>query len=181
MAVLIEGISIIIKRKSIEEKYTGGWDSFINCIPNKTFCADDELVRIGFMVPDDVKKYINSLEENNLEYLKNGLAVDLNVVDQLHDSTMKCNWIEIGFINFDNDLNKKIKCCRLKHSKLNQLLTPDGWQYEGSLSNQFGFIPNGEVHKSLKFLRNENGCDVYFNILSGKEVYVGRSVNDKST
>lgn len=33
MAVLIEGISVIIKRKSIEEKYSGGWDSFLNYIP----------------------------------------------------------------------------------------------------------------------------------------------------
>ena len=181
MAVLIEGISVIIKRKSIEKKYSGGWDSFLNCIPNNTFCADDELVRIGFMIPDDVKKYINSLEENNLKYLENEKAIDLIVVDQLHGSTLKCNWIEIGFINLDDNLNIKVKCCRLKNSKLNQLLTPDGWQYDGSLSNQFGFIPNGEVHKSLKYLRNENGYDVYLNILTNKEVYVGRTKNTKST
>jgi len=175
MAVLIEGISVIIKRKSIEEKYSGGWDSFLNCIPNKTFCYDDELVRIGFMVPDDVKKYINSLEENNLTYIEKGRAIDLVVVDQLRNSIVNSNWIEIGFINLDDDLDKKVKCCKLKDSKLNQLLTPDGWQYDGSLSNQFGFIPNAEIHKSLKYLRNENGYDVYLNILTNKEVYVGRT------
>jgi hypothetical protein len=31
------------------------------------------------------------------------------------------------------------------------------------------------VDKSLEFLRREDGLDVYFNKLTGKEVYIGRT------
>jgi hypothetical protein len=56
-----------------------------------------------------------------------------------------------------------------------QLFCPEGWKYEGSLSNHFGFVPTGGEQKSLRFLRREEGMDVYVNALTGKEVYVGRT------
>jgi hypothetical protein len=44
-----------------------------------------------------------------------------------------------------------------------------------SLNRTFGFVPNGELEKSLEFLRHENGSDVFLNKLTGKEVYTGRT------
>ena len=61
MAVLVEGISVIIRRRVIEEKFPGGWDAFVEDVPNETLCADDELARVGFMSPDDVKAYCKKL------------------------------------------------------------------------------------------------------------------------
>ena len=52
---------------------------------------------------------------------------------------------------------------------------PDGWEYEKSLSSSYGFAPSEHIEKGLKFLRHEDGKDVYFNELTGKEVYVGRT------
>ena len=52
---------------------------------------------------------------------------------------------------------------------------PDGWQFESSLSASYGFVPNAATEKALKFLRTENGVDVYWSALSGKEVYIGRT------
>lgn len=54
-------------------------------------------------------------------------------------------------------------------------MTPDGWQYQGSLSQTYAFAPADHVDKSLKFLRHEDGVDVYLNSLTGKEVYLGRT------
>ena len=56
----------------------------------------------------------------------------------------------------------------------NALATPDGWTYDDSLSANFKFVENGESEK-LKFLRHEDGTDVYLDLSRGKEVYVGRS------
>lgn len=47
MAVLVEAISIIIKRNVIEEKFPNGWEGFILEAPNGSLCADDELARVG--------------------------------------------------------------------------------------------------------------------------------------
>jgi len=108
-----------------------------------------------------------------LQYLSDGgAAVDLVVVDQQHGPTTPCNWIEFGFVTVDGH---RLASCRLKGSTSRQLMTPDGWQFERSLSKTFGFVPTGEDDKNLRFLRQENGLDVYWNELTGKEVYVGRT------
>ena len=56
MAVLVEAISVIVRAAAIHQKYPGGWEAFKRIIPNQTLCADNELVRIGFMTPDDVEE-----------------------------------------------------------------------------------------------------------------------------
>ena len=50
MPVLTEGTSVVIRADRLIEKFPGGWDEFKKGVPNKTLCADNELVRVGFMV-----------------------------------------------------------------------------------------------------------------------------------
>jgi len=61
MAVLVEAISVIVRRKAIDHSYPGGWDAFVAEVPNKTLCADDQLARVGFMTPQDVQNFIRAL------------------------------------------------------------------------------------------------------------------------
>jgi len=84
MTVLVEGISVIIKREVIERKFPGGWQAFVRDVPNQTLCADDELARIGFMLPNDVQSYISHLENFGLIFQQNEQAVDMVVADQQH-------------------------------------------------------------------------------------------------
>ena len=43
MAVLVEAISVIVRRNAIESKYRCGWKAFVDDVPNSTLCADDEI------------------------------------------------------------------------------------------------------------------------------------------
>ena len=52
---------------------------------------------------------------------------------------------------------------------------PEGWEWEGSLSQTFAFAPSEEVDKSFTYLGHDNGLDVYFNELSEKVNYVGKT------
>ena len=47
MAVLIEAISVVIRRETIAEKYLGGLDQYIDDCPNNTLCIDEEIVGWG--------------------------------------------------------------------------------------------------------------------------------------
>jgi hypothetical protein len=49
------------------------------------------------------------------------------------------------------------------------------WEFEGSLSQSFGFVPAGDIHERLDFLRHENGSGVFLDRETGKEVYIGRA------
>jgi len=51
MAVLIEGTSVVIRLEAIHRQFPGGWQAFKLAAPNKTLCADNELIRVGFMQP----------------------------------------------------------------------------------------------------------------------------------
>jgi hypothetical protein len=177
MAVLIEGISVVIRTEALLKKYPGGWGAFLAIIPNKTLCSDNELTRVGFMTPQDVGSFINILQQAGLEFQKSGNAIDLVVIDQLRGPTTWCEWIEFGHINMNANGNK-VAVCRLAGSQSMQVVTPNGWKYEGSLSASHGFVSNDDANKNLEFLRNENGVDVYLDKTTGEEVYVGRTSNN---
>ena len=49
MAVLVEGISVLVRKDSVRNKMTGGDARFRLLIPNSTFCEDDQLMRVGFL------------------------------------------------------------------------------------------------------------------------------------
>lgn len=172
MAVIVEAISIILRIDRIHETYPGGWEAFEYDSPNATLCADNEIVRIGFMAPGDVETFLGKLAQRGLVYAKDGKAADLVVVDQIHGPLMECDWLEFGRIDFDGN---RVAACRLKGSQISGLYTPDGWEFETSLSARSGFVPNGSIERSLIFLRREESVDVFLNTLTNQEVYVGRT------
>ena len=174
MAVLIEAISVVVKANALHERFPGGWDEFRKIVPNQTLCADNEVVRVGFMTPVDVEGFVKKLERSGLSFMVDGCAQDMAVVDQARGITTHCDWLEFGRLDLNGD-GQKVAACRLVGSNLDQVVTPIGWRFEGSLSQSYGFVPTEHENKSLTFLRHENGQDVYFNELTGKEVFVGRT------
>ena len=174
MSVLIEAISVVIRADELLKKFPGGWDAFKGIVPNQTLCADNEIVRVGFMTPQDVESFIKKLQRVGLEFLRDGEAIDIAVVDQTRGLTSKCAWLEFSHVNMDGS-GPRIAACRLVGSRVNQVVTPPDWKYEDSLSSTFGFVPSEHAAKGMKYLRHENGLDVYLNPITGQEMYVGRT------
>ena len=69
MAVLIEAISVVVRADVLLQKFPGGWEAFKSIIPNQTLCADNEIVRVGFMSPQDVESFVKKLQDAGLEFL----------------------------------------------------------------------------------------------------------------
>ncbi|HOC57646.1 MAG TPA: hypothetical protein PKI20_18655 [Verrucomicrobiota bacterium] len=174
MAVLIEGISVVLRAEAVLGKYSGGWQGFMAVVANSTLCADGELIRVGFMAPHDTKNFIEALAAHGIIYLREGQAEDLVVVDQQRGFAAPCIWAEFGQVDWQGDPTKKVSACRAVKSTRTELVTPDGWTYEGSLSSRFVFVEAGRVPEFMDFLRHENGLDVYRDLRTGKEVYVSR-------
>ena len=175
MAVLIEAISVVVRVDAIL-RALDNWEAFKALAPNRTLCADSELCRVGFMDPRDVERFIQVLEARDLVFQRDGRAIDIVVVDQLRGPTTRCDWVEFGHVPHESGTGR-IACCRLNGSTLNHVAMPDGWVYEESLSSSHGFVPSEHVESSLRFLRHEDGLDVYRSPLSDQEVYVAREVD----
>ncbi len=167
MAVLIEGISVVARQDAVERKYPGGWAAFAKNPPNNTFCADDSLARVGFMNPDDVRAYVTMLERSGLIFQDEGRAVDFAVVDQSRRPTTPVEWLSLGKI--------EIKGCEITIAWIGEeydggVAFPSGWSPEGALR----FVAADDMDDRMKFLRRENGVEVYLDLRTGKEMYVGR-------
>lgn len=175
MAVLIEGISVVIRCSAIFGRFPGSWPAFRDAVPNKTLCCDNELARVGFMTPDDTKHYVEQLAAYGIVYLSDGKGQDVVVADQQRGMAAPCDWAEFGRIDWNGNPKKQVAACRAVGSQCRQVFTPDGWAYENSLSSQFRFVVNGWVPEFMQFLRREDGLDVYRDLETGKEVFVGRS------
>jgi hypothetical protein len=81
---------------------SGSVASFLNPLPNKTFCSDNELARIGFMSVVDCKSYVESLESAGLILQREGRCVDIVVADQIRGFTMPCDGADFGKVEIEN-------------------------------------------------------------------------------
>lgn len=176
MAVLVEAISVVIRVDAIEARLVGGWEALEAAIPNATACGDGELVRVGFMAPADAEAFVRALEARGLRYLADGAAQDMVVVDQQSGPLVRCDWIEAGRVSLDPAGRERVTIARLVGGQVEGFATPSGWDYATSLSRSFGFSKGVEKPSpGLRFLRHENGLDVYWDALAGKEVFIGRA------
>lgn len=185
MAVLVEAISVIIRRDAINQRFAGGWEAFVDCVPNATLCYDEDLARVGFMAPADVQAFIHRLEVRGLRFLdRHNQAVNIAVADQQRGLMVDCDWLEFAQLNF-MDLGKVGACWLFEGPRLAHgvhlpggsltLATPPGWEYENSLSKEFSFVPDGIEASRLEYLRTEDGVDVYWDNEEEKEVFLGRT------
>ncbi len=156
MAVLCEALSVIIPTQTVEEKFTGERKGFHESIPNRTYCSDGELERVGFLTPDDVGEFIDVLKDGGLTLLKNKECIDFCVIDMNQGPTAKCDWIEFHKISFGEG---KVPIAwlfegeriagdgvYLNPEKPLKLYTPPGWKYENSISDKHQFVPLDEIH-----------------------------------
>ena len=171
MAVLVEAISVVVRREAIDRSFTGGWDSFVSLVPNATLCTDGQLARVGFMDPKAAERFVNSLRSHGLVFLSEAKCVDIAVVDQQGGPTEPCEWLEFARTSFGKEGARIAACWLFEGPRVTaglhvaelefDLATPSGWTYEGSLSERFTFVPAEDMQERLKYIRTEDGIDVF--------------------
>jgi hypothetical protein len=149
MAVLIEAISVVVRKDAINNKMEGGWERFKLLIPNSTFCHDDELARVGFLDPQLVGEFVKELLALGLIYLEGDEPTDMIVVDQQRGPVTECKWIEFARLGFDDGkvgvawLWEGPRMGHGTHMKMDMTISmPAGWHFKDSLSDNFQFVPN---------------------------------------
>lgn len=175
MAVLIEGVSVVVRAEAIRAKHAGGPEAFGAGAPTPaTLCADGELARAGFATPDDARAYVESLELQGLRYVENGKAVDLVVVDQRTGLRAPCDWAAFGHTAWQGDPQQVIAICYAQPTAVEHVTVPNGWRFAGSLSAGHCFVETEKLPETMTLVRHERGVDVYAD-QSGKEFYVERT------
>lgn len=189
MAVLVEANSVIVRTDAILARMPGGEAAFISLVPNQTYCSDGQLARAGFTGPVELGEFIDSLTRAGLRYLEDGKAVDFVVVDQLRGPTRPCDWIEFAHLPFEPD--HTVAACWLFEGPRSYgagiylkslhmaFVTPETWKYEGSLSEEATFVPQGEAGKHLVLMDTYDDIVIYLDTESGKMVSFPRRPGPK--
>lgn len=68
MAVLIEGISVVVRCDKNLGAYQGGVAQFKRDVPNDSLRADGKLAAVTFLNPVDVETYVRTLESRGLRF-----------------------------------------------------------------------------------------------------------------
>jgi hypothetical protein len=175
MAVLVEGISVVVRRDAIAQRMAGGWPGFVDLVPNQTLCTDGVLARVGFMAPVDVRVFFELLESNGLRFVgENGRCVDLVVIDAEWGPTVPCDWADVYWVRGDD--GGSIVACALRGSRTGDVMCPAGWRYENSLTASHTWTPIEHAHEELELLDHEpGGPEVYWDKREHREVYTGRT------
>lgn len=123
MSVLAEAISVIHRVDRLEERFPGGAGAYAAGVPNRTFCTDGTLTRVGFMHPGDVESWVRHLEVYSLALdPQTGESDSCVVVDQFGGPTVPCRWIR--FTRHPDGYSY----CWLAGSDPGDLAFPEGWR-----------------------------------------------------
>jgi hypothetical protein len=90
MSVLVEPISIIVRRRALDHHWPGGADAYLAAAisaepPASVACADDDLTSVSFLATDDCRRWLERLEQHDITD-----AVALDPFNPLGS----CDWIE---------------------------------------------------------------------------------------
>ena len=175
MAVLIEAITVVVRKETINEKYPGGLAQYIQDCPNRTLCMDKDIVRVGFMTSEDAKEFVNNLEDLGFTLFTDGHFDEIALVDQFEGFALPCDWLE--FTNSAGGKNiRRISACKIKGAPVDCVSLPAGWDYETSLSKRTSVFNPNDIDNNMIFLRHEDGVDFYLDAITGEESWVRRTI-----
>lgn len=173
MSVLVEAISVIIPLETLRAKYPGGPVAYARDCPNQSFCKDRHLTRVGFMTPDDTRRFVEKLLLLGFTHALGAEAIDLVVVDQSHGPTLPCRWLEAGRHSAGYAAAWKAGTVPGK------LAHPPGWTPAQSAALQFA--SEEEAADRLLPLKRKDGLEVMLDFKTGREVHIGRAEFKKET
>jgi hypothetical protein len=160
MAVLVEAITVVVRRDTLERVYAGGVDGYELDCPNATFCTDDDLTSVGFMTSTDVRAFVERLVDAGLGFVDDQGFVDIAAA---------CGWLAFS------RLPGNYSMCWLLGADPDELAIPASRHPE--TLGTMRFVPLREAETQLEHLESddERGLATYRDRGTGEVFYVGRA------
>jgi hypothetical protein len=62
MSVLADGFNVIARLDALDSRHPGGRQTYKTDCPNRSYCADDNVCRGGFMIAAEALEWVDELE-----------------------------------------------------------------------------------------------------------------------
>ena len=159
MSILVEAITVVFMNATADCHIQGGVDAVKTIAPNSTFRTDGLISAIRFMDPESTGNFVDTLLNVGMEFVEDGVAQDIVVLDQHRGPTAQCDWI-----GFNQNADGNSIAWLIGHPK-GIMAVYDNWTPNDMM---FRDDPVGE---NIKFLREEDGLDIYLDLETGQECF----------
>ena len=170
MAVLIEGVSIVVDKATLEQAYP----DYAQEVPNTTLTTDDHLARIGFMSEDEAVDYGNKVARLIAEIPGKDVFSSMAIVKQNDGIKTEATWLTFGKVLIVGE-HEVSACWVTDDTDPQRVATPTNWKYAESLSDTGKGYSADEFTKRHTFLREEKGIKVYLDNETQEEVFIGKT------
>lgn len=131
MSVLVEGHSIIARVDAIERVLPGGVAALAAHVPNRSFCADPYLARVGFLEPREAMAYAATLRRIGLAPVdETGRGVFVLVPQG--EPCEPCAWLDVAVLEFGD--GRQLTLASLRAMPNVGMAVPLGWEWHDSAS-----------------------------------------------
>jgi len=176
MAILVEQLTVVVRREAIERCIFGGWERFRALTEDHAPCSDGCLAGASFATALEVRRFIAILEGYGIRFEDDGTCQDIAVLDQCEGLWVPCAWLVLGRLPLDAD-ELTVKAVWLDpklvstSNPLNytSVAVPVEWTYAGSFSELDAQLTQRHAVAELIFQRCEPLEDVYLDPDTGCE------------
>ena len=134
MAVLIEGVCLLLRCEAVARLYPGGVNALAEACTAEAVCADDDLMALTFDDSDAAEDYLAELEQYGFRHLVHDMAMDAVLADPHIGPVSPCGWAEYGQACVEEDASKRVALCAMPGTDMDELCVPKGWRFRGSRS-----------------------------------------------
>ena len=160
MSILVEAITVVFMNAIADKHIQGGVDAVKINAPNSTFRTDGLISAISFMDPESTGHFVDTLLNIGMEFVEDGVAQDIVVLDQHRGPTAQCDWI-----GFNQNADGNSIAWLVGHPQ-GDMAVYDNWPPNNDL-----MFREGQVGETMKFLREEDGLDIYLDLETGQECF----------
>ena len=168
MSILVEALTVVFMNATADRHIKGGVIAVKTIAPNSTFRTDGLLSAVSFMDPQSTANFVDALQGVGMEFVEDGVAQDIVVLDQHRGPTAKCDWI-----GFNQNADGHSIAWLIGHPQ-GEMAVYDNWEPNNDLS-----FREGHIEETMKFLRDEDGLDVYLDLETGQKCFRPQSSRSK--
>lgn len=167
MSVLVEALSVIVRRSSLDAMFPGGAEAYLAAArapesPARFGVSDEELTSVSFLTPEDATRFIEALVEQGLTETEEGTPGDIAFVDQHYGPSVECPWIQ--WAKHDDGFTY----CWLAGREPGDVAVPEGWSPAQSMSLVRHDIRD-EPGRMMR-LAEEDGLEIWLDFKTGRQI-----------